>query len=197
METASAKELFVLGRVSPRPTHGHEIMRTLRASRADLWVDLSEKHVYYVLRKLEREGLIREVQAMGGRAARRVYTITAAGRRELAEMLRADSFVESIPYSEFDVAFGMLCTTDVLSDAERATVLARRRVALENAVAAARAAQREADGDLGAGGLPRVMMDKVARLAAAEIAWLDDVTADIGARGWDAMRPVVPNGDDS
>ena len=58
MSTVSAKELFILGRISLRPTHGHEIMRTLRESRADLWVELSEKHVYYILKKLEREGLV-------------------------------------------------------------------------------------------------------------------------------------------
>ena len=77
---ASAKELFVLGRLSSRPTHGHEIMRTLGASRSDLWVELSDKHVYYILNKLEREGLVAVyVQREGARPARKVFSITPAG----------------------------------------------------------------------------------------------------------------------
>ena len=80
MDDASAKALFILGRISIRPTHGHEIMRTLHASRADLWVDLSKKHVYYILRKLEREGLVSVAeQRAGNLPARKVFTITATG----------------------------------------------------------------------------------------------------------------------
>ncbi len=58
MAAVSAKDLFVLGRISLRPTYGHEIMRTLRESHADLWIDLSEKHVYYILKKLAAENLV-------------------------------------------------------------------------------------------------------------------------------------------
>ena len=67
----------------------------------------------------------------------------------------------------------------------------RRRDALEAFVAEAREAERETVADAGTGGLPRVMMDKVARLALAEIAWLEDVIAEISRDGWDSMRPIV------
>ena len=54
----STRELFILGAVSRNPIHGHGINRIIEISGADQWVELGEKHVYYVLRKLEAAGLI-------------------------------------------------------------------------------------------------------------------------------------------
>jgi DNA-binding PadR family transcriptional regulator len=189
MDTASAKELFVLGRLSARPTHGHEIMRTLAESRADLWVELSEKHVYYILRKLERDGLvIVEAQRESSRPARKVFTITPAGREAFARMMTAESLIESVPYSEFDVVFGMLAYTDALPDAEKTAVLERRRVFLRGLAAQAQEAGIAAvRGDLE--GLPRLVLDKLARVTLAELGWLDGVLLEIERSGWSAMRP--------
>ena len=190
MAVASAKELFVLGRVSTRPTYGHEIMRTLAESHADLWAELSEKHVYYVLRKLEREGLVvSQEERDGGRPARRIFSASKAGREAFSRMLTADTLVESIPFSDFDVVAGMLAYTDVLTDAEKTAVLARRREFLQGLVARAQgAAAGDAAG--GHGGLPGLVLDKVARVALAELGWLDDVLAAIGRDGWASMRPA-------
>ena len=190
MDAASAKELFVLGRVSSRPTHGHEIMRTLAESQASLWVELSEKHVYYILRKLERDGLVTaEEQRESGRPARKVFSATSAGREAFARMMAAESLIESMPFSEFDVVAGMLGYTDALTDAEKTAILARRREFLRGLVARAKAASADT---LAAeqGGLPGLVLDKVARVALAEIGWLDDVLAEIERRGWTAMRPA-------
>ncbi len=193
MEDASAKELFILGRVSMRPTHGHEIMRTLYASRSDLWVDLSKKHVYYVLRKLERDGLVSVSEERDGNLpARKVYAITGSGRAALARMLRSDVLVRSVPYSEFDVVFGMLAYTDVLSDSEKDAVLAARAEYLRALAIDACRAVSEAGARPEAGGVQRVILDKVARLAQAELDWLKEVRASIVRDGWVAMRPVLP-----
>jgi DNA-binding PadR family transcriptional regulator len=188
MDSASAKELFVLGRLSARPTHGHEIMRTLSESKADLWVELSEKHVYYILRKLERDGLVvADVQSESGRPARKVFSITPGGRAAFARMLTAESLIESVPYSEFDVVFGMLAYTDVLPDADKTAVLERRRVFLRKRASQAQAAGAAAQSDLD--GLPRLLLDKLTRVTAAELGWLDGVLLEIERAGWAAMRP--------
>jgi DNA-binding PadR family transcriptional regulator len=191
--TASAKELFVLGRLMSRPTHGHEIMRTLAESRADLWVELSEKHVYYILKKLERDGLVAvDVQQDGGRPARRVFTITPAGRTEFARLMTAGPLVESMPYSEFDVVFGMLAYTDALTPAEKTSVLERRAAHLRELVAQTAAARAAAE-SASATGLPMRVFDKVARVAQAELAWLGEVLGDVTRDGWPSMRPVLPH----
>jgi len=189
MDTASAKELFVLGRLSSRPTHGHEIMRTLSESRADLWVELSEKHVYYILRKLERDGLIvADSPGQSSRPARKVFSITPMGRQAFARMMTAEPLIESVPYSEFDVVFGMLAYTDYLPDAEKTGVLQRRRAFLRGLAtqaqeAAAAALQEDLDG------LPRMVLEKLQRVTAAELGWLDEVLLEIERIGWSAMRP--------
>jgi DNA-binding PadR family transcriptional regulator len=187
----SAKELFVLGRLLSRPTYGHEIMRTLAESRADLWVELSEKHVYYILKKLERDGLVdADVQQEGSRPARKVFTITAAGRTEFARLMSASQLIESVPYSEFDVVFGMLAYTDTLTPAEKTAVLERRAAHLREQIDLA-AQAREAAGSAQATGLPIRVFDKFTRVAQAELDWLGDVLADVERDGWDAMRPPI------
>ncbi len=193
MGSASAKELFVLGRLLNRPTHGHEIMRTLAESKADLWVELSEKHVYYILRKLERDALVIAEEPDGaGRPARKVFSITPAGREAFARMMTAESLIESVPYSEFDVVFGMLAYTDALPDAEKTAVLKRRQAFLSGLVAqAADAGAAAARSDLD--GLPKLVLDKVARVTLAELSWLEEVLGEIDRAGWSALRPSFAN----
>lgn len=188
----SAKDLFVLGRLSMRPTHGHEIMRTLAESRSDLWAELSEKHVYYVLRKLERDGLVTVAeQRDGSRPARRVYSLTEAGLAEFERLMRSDALVASLPYSEFDVVFGMLAYTDRLTPAEKDAVLEARAEHLRSLIADARTAMQHAE-ESGTAGLPTRVFAKVVRVAAAELTWLDEVMADIAEIGWDSVRTAAP-----
>jgi len=187
--TASAKDLFVLGRLSVRPTHGHEIMRTLAESRSDLWVELSEKHVYYILKKLERNGLVRvEERAEGGRPARRVFSLTPEGVREFDRLIGADGLIESLPYSDFDVVFGMLSYTDRLTPADKTAVLERRAAHLRGVVADATAASDMAV-EAHAPALPSRVFAKVIRVAEAELGWLHEVLADLQVlcEAWTAL----------
>ena len=195
MEEVSAKDLFVLGRIAIRPAHGHEIMRTLYASRSDLWVDLSRKHIYYVLRKLERDGLISAESARSGNLpARKVYSITEAGRTVLAKMFSADSLVRSLPRSDFDVVFGMLAYTDVLTDAEKDAVLDSRDRYLAEVAADARKVSAEAAARSGESGVQSIILGKVVLMAETERTWLADVRAQIAVSGWAALRPVIDAG---
>jgi DNA-binding PadR family transcriptional regulator len=164
-------------------------MRTLAESRADLWVELSEKHVYYILKKLERDGLVAiDVQHDGGRPARKVYSITSAGRAEFARLMGAESLVESMPYSEFDVVFGMLAYTDALTPAQKSAVLGRRAAYLRGLVVQVGEAQAAAE-TAGATGLPVRVFDKVARVTQAELNWLEEVLEQIARDGWADPRP--------
>jgi DNA-binding PadR family transcriptional regulator len=190
MERASAKELFILGRVSLRPTYGHEIMRTLRESRADLWVELSEKHVYYILRKLDRDGLVTATgERTGNLPARKVYAITDAGCAVLAEMMAADSLVTAVPYSEFDVLLGMLAYTDLLDDAAKDSVLARRRATLQAKLDGLTPAANAAPGSE-PGGFPALMLARVVRNVTAELEWLDSIESEVRHSGWASLKPA-------
>jgi DNA-binding PadR family transcriptional regulator len=187
-ESVSAKELFVLGRLSMRPTHGHEIMHTLAESRADLWVELSQKHVYYILNKLERDGLVSvEIQREGARPARKVYSVTPEGLQAFERLMRADGFVEAMPYSEFDVVFGMLAYTDRLAPADKTDILERRAAHLRALMADATAASDGA-GASGAFDLPARVFDKIVRVARAELDWLEEVLEVVKLDGWTSAR---------
>jgi DNA-binding PadR family transcriptional regulator len=192
----SAREVFVLGRVSLRPTHGHEIMRTLRESHADLWVELSEKHVYYVLRRLDEDGLVTAVEERDGNLpARKVYSITEAGRAALAGMLNSDCTADAWAYSEFDVVLGMACLTDVLTDDEKTALLERRRTALEQRLSAISGDLAESGEPDQVKGFPKFMATKIVGALKAELTWLDGIASEVATHGWQSMRPPFDEAD--
>ena len=77
--------LVLLGAIARREMYGYELVAELKL-RSDGLVDLPEGTVYPLLRRLEREGLIRGrwVDASGG-PRRRYYVLTQAGERALDE----------------------------------------------------------------------------------------------------------------
>lgn len=189
MASTSAKELFILGRVSLRPTHGHEIMRTLRESRADLWVDLSEKHVYYILRKLDRDGLISASEERAGNLpTRRVYAITEAGCVALSGMFAAENLVLSRAYSDFNVLLGMLSYSELLSDEAKTEIVLKRQTALSEQLAALRDPESGRSPSV-VDGFPRLMMTKIVDDLAAELDWLSTFMTQVTREGWSSMKP--------
>ncbi len=185
----SSRELTILGIISTAPTYGHQIMQIIRLSEADRWVELSEKHVYYVLRKLSREGWVAErTRRTGNTPPRKVYSITDAGRAALRRMLTADSLAEAHGYDPFDAALAMLAATSLLDGEESLEVLRRRLAALRR-----RAREGGLDTDLEEvherfGGGVYTMAVKAQRLLYAEIEWLEEVIAWVESEGWDVMR---------
>jgi len=87
---------LVLAVVGNGPAHGYSIMKQL-AERSGRVFDLGQGTVYPVLYALEEEGLLRSrEQTVGGRR-RRVYSLTTAGRRSLAERAaRWDTFQAAV-----------------------------------------------------------------------------------------------------
>lgn len=165
-------------------------MRTLGESRGDLWTELSDKHVYYILRKLEHEGLVAvEVHSEGAGPARRVFSVTAEGLCEFERLMGADNIIESIPHSDFDVIFGMLAYTDRLTATQKSDILSRRSKRLRSIIAEATEAQKQV-GDVGAPALSARVFEKVIRVATAELDWLEEVLKDVLCDGWPSGRPA-------
>ena len=78
-------ELLILAQLENRPSHGYEIAQLIEA-RSHGTVSFHVASLYPILYRLERRGLIagRWVEKAGQRR-RRYYTLTATGRRVLAE----------------------------------------------------------------------------------------------------------------
>jgi PadR family transcriptional regulator, regulatory protein AphA len=72
----------ILGLLSISPRSGYDIKATVDRSTRFFWA-ASYGQIYPELRRLEQEGLIEGEDAPNGRRARRVYRLTAPGRREL------------------------------------------------------------------------------------------------------------------
>ena len=75
-------ELAVLGLIAERPRHGYEIEGVIQERGMREWTEVGFSSIYYLLKKLEREGLIRgrAGRKTGRGPARKVYEMTAEGR---------------------------------------------------------------------------------------------------------------------
>jgi PadR family transcriptional regulator PadR len=78
-------DMIVLAALSPRPAHGYAVIEEIKRRSSGAF-DLPEGTIYPVLHRLEQAGLLsgRWVTADSGRR-RRVYELTARGRRELTQ----------------------------------------------------------------------------------------------------------------
>jgi PadR family transcriptional regulator, regulatory protein PadR len=77
----------ILAVLSDGPLHGYAVIEELRA-RSGGELDLPEGTVYPALHRLERRGLLRSGWTTVAGRRRRLYRLTANGRRELAARTR-------------------------------------------------------------------------------------------------------------
>jgi PadR family transcriptional regulator PadR len=78
-------DLLLLSVLSKAPMHGYAVIDELRAKSDDAF-DLPEGTVYPALHRLERERLIKSKWESGENSRRRrLYSLTASGRRRLLE----------------------------------------------------------------------------------------------------------------
>ena len=203
-EHLTAADLVVLGLLLERPMHGYEVNQELARREVRDWAGVSRPQVYYSLRKLALAGHIgpspgRAAGAERGSAERgsaergsaergsaergsaeggperRVYRVTAAGRRAYAAALARPEWATQRPPPPF-VTWLVLATH--ADPAVRARQLARRRAFLE----AEAMRERATLAAILAGTGPAVVVAAlVVRLTIrqfeTELAWLDEVAA--------------------
>ncbi|MCJ7700022.1 MAG: PadR family transcriptional regulator [Anaerolineales bacterium] len=75
-------ELAILSLVGEHPCHGYEIEQVISERGMRDWTEIGFSSIYYLLNKLEKTGLVKSMleKKEGRGPARKVYTITAAGR---------------------------------------------------------------------------------------------------------------------
>ena len=75
-------ELAVLGLVAERPRHGYEIDQVIKERGMRDWTDVGFSTIYYLLKNLERDGLIEgRLEEPERGPARRVFHLTSGGRK--------------------------------------------------------------------------------------------------------------------
>ena len=101
---------LVLGMLRVGARSGYEIKR-LADSSARYFAALSQIQIYPVLKELENAGLVRGKSDPRGHRPRRLYTLTAAGERELVDWLGRD---EELPLDVRDLGLLKLFFADAL-----------------------------------------------------------------------------------
>ncbi|MBN1315338.1 MAG: helix-turn-helix transcriptional regulator, partial [Anaerolineales bacterium] len=67
-------ELAILSLIAEQPLHGYEIEQIIKKRGMRNWTEIGFSSIYYLLRKLEREGLISSrLENVGRGPARKVF----------------------------------------------------------------------------------------------------------------------------
>jgi DNA-binding PadR family transcriptional regulator len=163
------KTLLVLGLLRPRPLHGYELHRIVRA-HGELYTDLKKANLYYLLDRLARDGYL-DVQvepgARGPRGERLIYTITEKGRAYFENLLRGVLRTYEPVHTGIDVAVVLL---EHLPLSEAITLLEERRsiVAYRRDLVA-----RGLGNSASHGLLESIAADHLLALIDSELAWID------------------------
>jgi DNA-binding PadR family transcriptional regulator len=80
-------DALMLAVLADEPLHGYAVIEELKR-RSGGALSLPEGTVYPALHRLERSGLLESAWATGSARRRRVYRLTARGRRELGHRRR-------------------------------------------------------------------------------------------------------------
>jgi PadR family transcriptional regulator, regulatory protein AphA len=131
----------VLGMVGLGRRSGYEIKRAVELSIRFFWT-ISPAQIYPSLARLERAGLLRGRDEPQGRRRRRLYDLTDAGEKALAEWLRG---TDAIPFELRDIGMVKLFFADALTSSEAAELLAAVRRRSDQRLAVLRAIQPDAE----------------------------------------------------
>ena len=171
--------LLVLGVLHRGDFHPYEIKRRLQAAMVECYIDVDVGTLYYAVRQLEKEKLIKAVAeervARGG--IRTIYSITPGGRAEFRKGLHRQFDVEG-PVSQ--TLYGALLFLH-LADLEIVEDALRRRISrLDELIAKLGPIREQLEPVLSTGGEHLLRhLDKQRRL---DRAWLQDLLKDVAAR---------------
>jgi DNA-binding PadR family transcriptional regulator len=81
-------EAAILGLLCERPQYGYDLDRTIDERGMRNWTQIGFSSIYYVLKRLEKGGLISsELETVEGKPSRRNYTITGSGLEAMREKI--------------------------------------------------------------------------------------------------------------
>ncbi|MBU1112283.1 MAG: PadR family transcriptional regulator [Candidatus Omnitrophica bacterium] len=97
------QRLIILGILKESPRHGYEIKKIIKEDLG-VFASLENKSIYYPLKIMEREGLIKKsVAKVKGKLTRYVYSITPAGNKEFLELALKALLSEKRPFIDIDI----------------------------------------------------------------------------------------------
>jgi DNA-binding PadR family transcriptional regulator len=161
-------ELTILTLMAERPLHGYEIEQLIEERGMREWTEVGFSSIYYLLKRLDAEGLVEGQLEEGGRGpARKVYRLTEAGWGALrAGVLEA---LATPRRANPHFLLGLSCLP-ILRAAEALTALEEYREAL---VARLAQLQHKWDGQRPLPSFVDAMFDYSVTLIRAQIGWVE------------------------
>lgn len=105
-------ELLFLGLLMERPKHGYDIKRQIHDELVP-FIGLEIKSIYYPLKKMEEEGLIKKESGREGNwPEKTVYSITAKGRKKFDELITKSFLSVERPFFQMDLSLYFLGYVD-------------------------------------------------------------------------------------
>jgi len=174
-------ELAILSIVAEGPVHGYDIQTIITQRGLRAWTNIGVSSIYYVLEKLERQGLVESQGAAGKRGpSHRQYRITPAG---FGVLQTAVADLVSTP-REYASGFGLgLANLHVLSPAQIKTAFVAYRQELASRLAQARDRLRQLQADNAPFQIQAVFRHHIAMLN-GELEWIRDFIEE-----WEAQLP--------
>ena len=169
----SAIRLFILSVLAASgPLHGHQIRQQAQSDRTDRYADVHVGSLYGALKRMAREGLVREVRTerVGNRPERTVYQITHEGRRSLSAIRDGILHKISLPNDPFDLA---LAQARDMAEEELSQIVEARLAALRAEELSRRHQAERADPHLNEA--ERMIVQHLIDRAAAEVRWHEEL----------------------
>lgn len=188
----SAADLLLLGLLARKSMHGYEIRQVLDDFEIENWTSISTTHIYWVLSKLEKAGLVQvAVEQEGNRPPRKTYSITEKGRQEAASLLKEGVGTEQIAYLDIDILLITLGMVPELCHEERTELMYRRRRFLEKQLARTKEVWDSSTRiHKMIPAVHEVYEHRVATLK-TELDWICEVIERVERVGWDRFYRVV------
>jgi DNA-binding PadR family transcriptional regulator len=168
----------VLSLLSGGPSHGYELKSAFEQAVGPQWGPLNIGHLYQVLDRLSREGMVSATRVpQEARPDRVVYAITEAGTTELAAWMAEPSPRTSGFRDDFFLKLVAAVRTGETAVVEH--VVARQRAFLLRELRSLHELRREQRGDVTVG----LLLSAAARHVEADLAFLDDALETLVAGG--------------
>jgi DNA-binding PadR family transcriptional regulator len=131
--------MTVLGLIVERPRHGYDVERVIEQRGIRQWTDIGFSSIYYLLTKLEKQGLVHASEVPAGARSRRVFQATTAGRE--AATRNALVLIAELRVVPHPLLVG-IANLPLLSDQEYAEALRTRLAQVEARIAAVEEAEQ-------------------------------------------------------
>ena len=100
--------MVIMGLLMKGPTHGYDLKQTLERDLSP-FLEVSSAPLYYLLKKLEQEGLVTKWSTVSGRRPKKyVYSLTAKGQEEIKELLLKNITYVHRPSFNLDISLYFL-----------------------------------------------------------------------------------------